>query len=257
MKLLNDTKSVFSETYHNEDFSEELTNRICLLLDLDVHPKLFQSNLQLLELGGPSLEEDEVEAQFKSGGPHAALKQVLNNRLFIQHAISEFGNVVNVVILLTSASLINFDDVSSIIKGHKEGSPVPNSKYLTEIYKYCKDRELTDSMKYALVLLLYCQSPNTKARLVFDTIDINNDGYLSGDEIKEVLESGISKAKINVNSDLIEELCNTLGEKIFLLTEFLSCDFQLKKLWPGTTRETPRRSFLWSHSCHTSMRRKC
>ena len=187
-----------------------MTDKICLLFDLDVHPRVFQSNIQLLALGAP-VSEDELEKLFKTGGPHAALKHVLNNKYFLQHSISEFGNVVNVVILLTSATLINFDEVSSIIKGQLEGSPVPNSKYLTEIYKYCKDKELTDSIKYALVLLLYCQSPNTKARLVFDTIDINNDGFLCSEEIKEVLESGISKAKMNVNRDLIEELCNTLG----------------------------------------------
>ena len=182
------------------------------LLDLDVSPGVFEKNLQIIGIT-ENVFLQSIMNVFYTWGPQQAFKQVISNKSFISSAIEEWNNVLNIAILLSSPTLINFEDVKKIIEAQTEKAEVPKSPYLTEVLKYSSNHQnLTDSSKYSILLLFYLQSPRSKARLLFDLFDINNDGFLSQEEIKEVLESGTSKSKINVNADLIEELCQTLGK---------------------------------------------
>ena len=62
--------------------------------------------------------------------------------------------------------------------------------------------------------MLYLQSATTKIRLIFDLFDSNVDGFLSQDELKNVIESAMKKSSMKMNKDLIEELSSNLGDEI-------------------------------------------
>ena len=62
--------------------------------------------------------------------------------------------------------------------------------------------------------MLYLQSPTTKIRLLFDLFDSNVDGFLSQDELKNVIESAMKKSSMKMNKDLIEELSSNLVDEI-------------------------------------------
>ena len=53
-----------------------------------------------------------------------------------------------------------------------------------------------------------------KIRLIFDLFDSNVDGFLSQDELKNVIESAMKKSSMKMNKDLIEELSSNLGDEI-------------------------------------------
>ena len=89
------------------------------------------------------------------------------------------------------------------------------SHYLDKLLEYLpKDRLCSEQLKHEINLMLYLQSPTTKIRLLFDLFDSNVDGFLSQDELKNVIESAMKKSSMKMNKDLIEELSSNLVDEI-------------------------------------------
>ena len=100
---------------NNLEFSEELLNRVSGLLDLDVSPGLFEKNIQIIGIT-ENVFLQSIMNVFYTWGPQQAFKQVISNKSFISSAIEEWKNVLNIAILLSSPTLINFEDVKKIIE---------------------------------------------------------------------------------------------------------------------------------------------
>ena len=117
--------------------------------------------------------------------------------------------------MLTSPIKVSQTDANKLELSQQDSQKVSKSNYLDKLLEYLPNERLcSEQLKHEINLLLYLQSPTTKIRLLFDLFDSNVDGFLSQDELKNVIESAMKKSSMKMNQDLIEELSANLVDEI-------------------------------------------
>ena len=119
------------------------------------------------------------------------------------------------LILLTSPIKVSQTDARKLLLSQQNSQKVSKSHYLDKLIEYLpKEKYCSEQLKHEINLLIYLQSPTTKVRFLFDTLDSNIDGFLSQDELKNVIESAMKKSSMKMNKDLIDELSGNLVDEI-------------------------------------------
>ena len=156
----------------------------------------------------------QVLNNFSLWGPQEAIKNILSKKKFLLGS-AQNRSFATKLILLTSPIKVSQTDARKLLLSHQNSQKVSKSHYLEKLLEYLpKEKYSSEELKHEINLLLYLQSPTTKIRFLFDIFDSNIDGFLSQDEIKDVIESAMKKTSMKMNKDLINELSGNLVDEI-------------------------------------------
>ena len=156
----------------------------------------------------------KVLNNFSLWGPHDAIKTIiLKKKCPVWSATDQ--SFATKLVLLTSPIKVSQTDAKKLLSSQQNGQKVSKSNYLDRLLEYLPNEEFcSEQLKHEINLMLYLQSPTTKIRLLFDLFDSNVDGFLSQEELKNVIESAMKKSSMKMNKDLIDELSGNLVDEI-------------------------------------------